>query len=383
MMDASEIEISLVIPCLNEAETLAGCLEKAKEGLREYGTSAEMIVADNGSTDGSVDIARRFGATVVNVEERGYGSALMGGINCARGRFIVMGDADNNHDLTEIPKFVSRLREGFDLVQGCRFESGGGTISSGSMSFVRRHIGNPLLSLLARVWFKVSIHDINCGFRGFTRSLYDRLDLQCTGMEFSPEMIIKASFQKAKVFEIPITHYPDGRTSQTAHNRTIRDGWRTLRFFLMYSPRWLFLIPGLALLAAGSLIYIAWILGALPNDLTSLIQLFVFAGLAILCGYQSILFAVFTKVFATRERLLATNEKFERLFEVINLERALAVSALSIVCGIVFLGLGLFGTQSWGAGALYLSFIGATAIAIGFQTVLSGFFLSILGLKRK
>jgi hypothetical protein len=202
-------------------------------------------------------------------------------------------------------------------------------------------------------------------------------------MEFSPEMIIKASFLKAKLIEIPITHYPDGRISQTAHNRTIRDGWRTLRFFLMYSPRWLFLIPGLALLAAGSLIYVAWIFGALPNDLTSLIQLFVFAGLAILCGYQSILFAVFTKVFATRERLLATNERFERLFEVINLERALAVSALSIVCGIVFLGIGLFGMQSWGANALYLSFIGATAIAIGFQTVLSGFFLSILGLKRK
>ena len=383
MNDVENIEVSLVIPCLNEAETLAACLEKAKAGLRACETRTEIIVADNGSVDDSVRIAEANGAIIVNVAERGYGNALIGGIARARGKFIVMGDADASHDLTEIPKFVQELRTGTDLAQGCRFPAGGGHIHPGSMSLLRKHLGNPLFSWMARKWFRVPVHDVNCGFRGFTRSLYERLDMQCTGMEFSPEMIVKAGFLRANITEVPITHHSDGRIAQPAHNRTIRDGWRTLRFLLMYSPRWLFLIPGMLLVLLGMSTYLLVLFWLGPISTERFIQSVVFAGLAILCGYQSALFAVFTKVFATQERLLAPDERFENLFEVINLERALAVSALSIILGVAFLGSGLAGRTLWIFDPLNLTFIGALAVAVGFQTVLSGFFLSILGLRGR
>lgn len=382
-MDSRNIEISLVIPCLNEADTLQSCLEKAHEGLRRCEADSEIIVADNGSTDDSLAIAKRNGVRVVTAHERGYGSALIAGISAARGEFIIMGDADESHDLKEIPRFVEKLREGYDLAQGCRMPAGGGTITRGSMSFLRRRIGNPLLSLIVRSWFNVPIHDVYCGFRGFTRKLYDRLDQRCTGMEFAPEMIVKAGFHKAKIAEIPITHHADGRISQPPHNRAVRDGWRTLRFFLMYSPRWLFLYPGILLISLGSVVYLLSLFGFFAQDIQTVVQASVFAGLAILCGYQSILFAIFTKLFATREGLLATDERFERIFEVVNLERGLAIAAVSLLCGAIFLIIGLTGTPVLAFDALHFTFLGATAIAIGFQTVLSGFFLSILGLKRK
>jgi glycosyltransferase involved in cell wall biosynthesis len=383
MKDAEQIEVSLVIPCLNEADTLQACLEKAKQGLRACGTHTEIIVADNGSVDASPQIAEENGAIVVNVADRGYGNALIGGISKARGKFIIMGDADTSHDLTEIPKFVEKLRNGVDLAQGCRFPSGGGDITPGSMSFLRRRLGNPVFSWMVRKWFRVPVHDVNCGFRGFHRSLYERMDIQCTGMEFSPEMIVKAGFLGANIAEIPITHHPDGRVSQPAHNRTIRDGWRTLRFLLMYSPRWLFLIPGLLLIALGVSSYLFIVFAARPMSPQRFIQSVVFAGLSILCGYQSVLFAVFTKVFATQERLLARDERFESLFEVINLERTLLVSALSILAGVIFLAFGLAEVGVLIFDPLNSTFIGALAVAVGFQTVLSGFFLSILGLRRR
>lgn len=378
-----EIEISLVIPCLNEADTLDVCLRRAHEGLAAFGSATEIILADNESTDDSRAIAERHGVRVVTAPERGYGNALMCGITAARGRYIVMGDADLSHDLTVLPAFIEKLRTGFDLAQGCRMPSGGGTLFPGSMSFARRTIGNPFLSFIARQWFGVPVHDVNCGFRAFTRELYDRLKMRCTGMEFSVEMIVKAGFQGARVAEVPITHYPDGRISQPAHNRAFRDGWRTLRFFLMYSPRWLFLFPGGALALTGVLVYILSLVGSLQWTSSTKLMASVFAGLAILCGYQSILFAVFTKVFATREGLLAKNERFERLFNIINLERALALSAMAIVSGSALLLGSLMPPGPWGSDTISLALFGATIVAIGFQTVLSGFFLSILGLKSK
>src|SRR5439155_4592494 len=246
--DVQETEVSIVIPCLNEADTLAICIRKAIAAMERHRIAGEVIVADNGSTDGSVEIARREGARVVSVTTRGYGAALMGGIDAAAGRFIVMGDADDSYDFSDIPRFVEKLRQGYELVQGCRLESGGGRVLPGAMPFLHRWFGNPLFSFLARRWFHAPIHDVYCGLRGFTRELYERLQQRCTGMEFATEMIIKASLQGARILDVPVTLHPDGRRAHAPHLRTFRDGWRTLRFFLLFSPRWLFLVPGSVLI---------------------------------------------------------------------------------------------------------------------------------------
>src|SRR5208282_2452815 len=230
--DAHEIELSVVIPCLNEADTLADCVRTAQTAIRENRIAGEVIVADNGSNDGSVEIAVKLGARLVHVPAKGYGSALMGGIAAARGRFIIMGDADGSYDFTEIPRLVEKLRQGYDLVQGCRLSSGGGTIMPGAMPTLHRWIGNPIFSLIASNWFDSPIHDVYCGLRGFTKEHYARLGQKCTGMEFATEMIIKSSSLSAKIAEVPITLHPDGRKSHPPHLRTFRDGWRTLRFFL-------------------------------------------------------------------------------------------------------------------------------------------------------
>lgn len=381
--NSNNIEVSIVIPCLNEADTLENCLVRANKALQNCTNNGEIIVADNNSTDESAEIALQNGAKVVLVKEKGYGNALMGGINAAGGKFIVMGDADESHDLLEIPKFIEKLREGFDIAQGCRFPSGGGKISSGSMSFLHRRIGNPFFSLIVRRWFNAPIHDVYCGFRAFTRDFYDRLDQRCTGMEFAPEMIIKASFLKAKIAEVPITHHPDGRKSHPPHLRTFRDGWRTLRFFLMYSPRWLFLLPGILLVLAGIAAYLLLVLGFINGSINAQIQTAIFGTLAILCGYQSILFAIFTKVFAINEGLLPDDERVSRFFEIVNLERGLTVASMTFLVGLIFLILGFLHLEVFFLEFLHFIFIGATMIAVGFQTILSGFFTSILGMKRK
>ena len=239
------------MPCLNEADTLAACIGKARRALNEQEISGEIIVADNGSTDGSQTIATRLGARLVNVRDKGYGSALMGGIVAARGKYIVMGDADDSYDFLETPKFVEKLREGFDLVQGCRLPSGGGVVKPGAMPFLHRAWGNPMFSFLARWWFKSPLHDVYCGLRGFRKDVYYLLDQRCTGMEFATEMIIKASLYGAKIAEVPITLHPDGRRDHAPHLRTFRDGWRTIRLFFICSPRWLFFVPGHHVDSAG------------------------------------------------------------------------------------------------------------------------------------
>src|SRR6266571_5040590 len=245
------IEVSVVIPCLNEEDTLARCVEKARRALREHNIAGEIVVADNGSTDSSRAIAERQGTRVIMVNEPGYGSALMGGIAVATGRFVIIGDADDSYDFLEIPKIVEKLREGFDLVQGCRLPAGGGSVRRGAMPFLHRWVGNPFFSFLVRKWFNAPINDVYCGLRGFTKAMYRRLDQRCTGMEFATEMIIKASLHGEKIAEVPITLYPDRRTSHAPHLKTFRDGWRTFRYFLMCSPRRLFLVPGSAFIAFG------------------------------------------------------------------------------------------------------------------------------------
>ncbi len=389
MTDGQQVEVSIVMPCLNEADTLEACIVKAQSAFQQHHIDGEVVVADNGSTDGSPDIARQLGARVVPVVAKGYGNALMGGISAARGRFIIMGDADDSYDFLEVPKFVEKLRQGCELVQGCRLPSGGGTVQPGAMPFLHRWLGNPVFSLLARWWFGAPIHDVYCGMRGFTRAFYERLDQRCTGMEFATEMIIKASLFGAKIGEVPITLHPDGRKAHAPHLKTFRDGWRTIRFFLLCSPRWLFLLPGVALVALGLIGYALALPGLRIGPATFDAHTLLFASLAILCGYQSMLFAIFSKTFGIREGFLPDDPRLNRFFQIVNLERGLIVSVLAMMIGLALL---LMAVNQWRlvnfghldyARTMRLVVPGATLTALGFQTLLSSFFVSILGMHRR
>lgn len=383
------MEVSVVIPCLNEADTLAVCIEKAQRALRQHHIDGEIVIADNGSTDGSQEIARSLDARVVDVAAKGYGNALMGGIAAARGRFVIMGDADDSYDFLDVPRFVEKLREGYDLVQGCRLPTGGGRVLPGAMPFLHRWWGNPMFSKLARWWFKAPVNDVYCGLRGFTRTLYERLDQRCVGMEFATEMIIKSSLHRARIAEIPITLHPDGRTSHPPHLRSFRDGWRTLRFFLMYSPRWLFLVPGLLLILAGLVGYGVAMPGLTIGGVTFDAHTILFASLAILCGYQSIIFSIFTKTFAISERLLPEDPRLKRFFEIVNLERGLLLGVGALLIGIMLLACAVDQWRSVEFGRLDYSHTmrwvipGATLTALGFQTVLSSFFVNILMMRKR
>jgi glycosyltransferase involved in cell wall biosynthesis len=383
------VELSVVMPCLNESDTIASCVSAAVGTLREHGISGEVIVADNGSTDGSQEIADSLGARVVAVSEKGYGSALMGGIAASRGRFILMGDADDSYDFREIPAFLRKLREGYDLVQGCRLPSGGGTVMPGAMPFLHRWWGNPMFSFLARGWFNAPVQDVYCGLRGFTRAHYERLAQRCTGMEFATEMIIKTSLLDADVAEVPITLRMDGRKAHAPHLRTFRDGWRTLRFFMLYSPRWLFLMPGAFLILLGILGYGIALPGLHIGHIKFDVHTLLFASLALIAGYQSIVFALFTKVFAISERMLPEDPRLTRLARVFNLEAGLLAGVVGMLAGFGLLAGAISQWWSVNFGPLDYSHTmrwvipGVTLTTLGFQTVLSSFFLSVLGMKRR
>lgn len=384
-----EMELSFVIPCLNEADTLGICIQKAQRILQEHNISGEIIVADNGSKDGSQEIATSMGARIENIETKGYGYALMGGIAAANGKYIIMGDADDSYDFLEAPKFVSKLRNGFDLVQGCRLPSGGGKVKPGAMPILHRWVGNPMFSLLARKWFRAPIHDIYCGMRGFTKELYNNLNQRCTGMEFATEMIIKATHARANITEVPITLHPDGRKAHTPHLRTFIDGWRTLRFFLMYSPRWLFLIPGTLLILLGFIGYGIALPGFSIKGVTFDAHTLLFASLSVICGYQSILFAIFTKTFAITAKLLPEDRYMDWFFKIVNLERGLIAGSVAVLIGLLLLMAAVnewrikeFGPLNYSQ-TMRLVIPGVTLVTIGFQTILSGFFVSILGMKRQ
>lgn len=386
---AKEVELTVVMPCLNEADTLAACITKAQVAIAQHGIAAEIIVADNGSTDGSVGIAQNMGAKVVHVTQKGYGNALMGGIAAARGKYVIMGDADDSYDFGEIPRLVAKLREGNDLVQGCRLPAGGGRVMPGAMPFLHRWWGNPMFSFLCRWWFKTPIHDVYCGLRGFTKDLYDRLDQRCVGMEFATEMIIKASLCHEKIAEVPITLHPDGRKSHAPHLRSFRDGWRTLRFFMMYSPRWLFLVPGILLILAGLAGYALALPGVRISGVLFDAHTLLFASLFLLLGYQSVLFAIFTKTFAITEHLLPPDPKMDRFFQIVNLERGLIAGMVATVAGCALLAWAVRQWVAVGFGNLNypdtmrLVVPGTTLAALGVQTILSGFFVSILGMARR
>ena len=389
MNDASPVELTVLMPCLNEAETLGRCVEKARAGIAKSGVKGEVLIADNGSTDRSVEIAEQLGARVVPVAAKGYGSALRGGIEAARGKWIVMGDADDSYDFSAIAPFVEKLTQGADLVMGCRMPRGGGTIMPGAMPWKHRWIGNPMLSAIGRSFFKCPAHDFHCGLRAFSKAAIGRLNLQTTGMEFASEMVISATLQGLRMDEVPITLHKDGR-SRPPHLRSWRDGWRHLRFMLLYSPRWLFLYPGLLLMFVGAAAGL-WLypgprtMGGVNFDIHTLL----YAVFAILIGFQSVIFAIFTKVFAISEGLLPQDPRVDRVFRVITLEVGLVVGVLLLLLGF---GGSLHAVHSWSstmfgplqpAVTLRTILPSVLALMLGAQTVFSSFFLSVLGLRRR
>ncbi len=313
----------------------------------------------------------------------------MGGVTAASGKYIIMGDADDSYDFSQLTPFLTKLRDGYDLVQGCRLPGGGGKVNPGAMPLSHRWVGNPFFSFLARSWFNAPVHDIYCGMRGFTKSIFERLDQRCTGMEFATEMIIKASLNNLKIAEVPITLYRDGRQTRAPHLKTVRDGWRTLRFFLICSPRWLFLIPGLLLIVLGIVGYGVALPGLTFGGVTFDAHTLLFASLALLCGFQAVVFAVLTKLFATTEGLLPRDPRLERAFDYFTLETGLAAGVLALIAGCSLLLTAVLIWRATGWGRLDYSQVmrfvipGATLTALGFQAVLSSFFMSILGMKRK
>jgi hypothetical protein len=384
--EPEDIELSVVMPCLNEAETLATCIRKAQGSLRDLGIRGEVVVADNGSTDGSPDIARRLGARVVAVAEKGYGNALLGGIRAARGRYVIMGDADDSYDFTDLGPFVEKLRAGCDLVMGNRFQGG---IKTGAMPPLHRYLGNPVLTGIGRLFFRSPSGDFHCGLRGFSKTAVERMGLRTTGMEFASEMVVKATLLGMRVAEVPTTLSPDGR-SRPPHLRSWRDGWRHLRFLLLYCPRWLFLYPGAALMVAG-LLTGGWLLpgprivGGVRLD----VHTFLYSASAVLLGFQAVTFAVFTDRFAATEGLRPADPTLARLFPFVTLETGLVVGG-----GLVLAGLAgsMLAVVSWGRVAfgdldpttmLRAVVPSATALTLGVQVVLTSFFLSILNLARR
>ncbi len=380
----AEIELSVVMPCLNEAETLATCITKAQQAMREAKISGEVVIADNGSTDGSQEIAKRLGARVVAVKEKGYGSALRGGIAAARGRYVIMGDADDSYNFLDIPRFVQRLREGFDLVMGNRFKGG---IMPGAMPWKHRWIGNPVLTAIGRLFFRCPSGDFHCGLRGFSKAAYQQMGLCTSGMEFASEMVIKSTLMGLKITEIPTVLSPDGR-SRAPHLRSWRDGWRHLRFMLLFSPRWLFLIPGLSLIVVGALA-VLWLLGG-PRSIGPVkldIHTLLVAGFACLLGYQLVVFAAFTKVFAITEGLHPPNRLMNRLFRYLTLETGVVSGLVTSIAGAVLLGIAVWSWRAAGFGSLdpvvtMRQVIPAVLLmTLGVETIFVSFFLSILGMR--
>jgi len=373
------------MPCLNEAETLATCIQKAQSAIEKDGLSAEIIVADNGSTDGSQAIAKELGARLVPVERKGYGSALIGGIQAARGEFVIMGDADDSYDFTAIAPLIARLRDGCDLVVGNRFLGG---IEPGAMPWSHRWIGNPVLTFISRVFFHTPVGDAHCGLRGFRKDAFERMKLRATGMEFASEMVIKASLKGMSIAEVPVSLRPDGR-SRPPHLRTWRDGWRHLRFMLLFSPRWLFLYPGLALFGVGVVLSALLLAGPLHVAGVRLdVHTLLVAGFLALIGYQLVLFAVFTKIFAVRTGFHPPHPMLEVVFRYVTLEVGLATGSLMVLTGFVGLVLAVASWGSVGFGNLDPSLTmrevipAVVLLALGTQTVFASFFISILSIDR-
>jgi glycosyltransferase involved in cell wall biosynthesis len=374
------------MPCLNEAETIAVCIKKAQGYMERRGISGEVLIADNGSTDGSQAIAEGLGARVVAIAEKGYGSALLGGIKAARGRYVIQGDADDSYDFSDLDLFIEKLREGYALVMGNRFKGG---IKPGAMPPLHRYLGNPVLTGFGRLFFNSPVGDFHCGLRGFDRQAVMGLGLTSSGMEFASEMVVKATLQGLKIAEVPTTLSPDGR-SRAPHLRSWRDGWRHLRFLLLFSPRWLFLYPGASLMAVG-LGSMIWLLPG-PRQLGGLtldVHTLVYSAAAIVCGFQAVAFAVFAKIYAINAGLLPADPRIAKLGDLFSLEIGLIIGALLLLGG---LGVSIFAVEFWGRSefgdldptvSMRIVLPGATALILGLQIIFSSFFFSVLELSRR
>lgn len=382
-----EPELTVLMPCLNEAETLASCIRKADACIERLGLAAEVVVADNGSTDGSQRIAEAAGARVVDVPVRGYGAALYHGAKAARGRYLIMGDADDSYDFSRLDGFLEQLRGGADLVMGNRFLGG---IRPGAMPWKNRYIGNPILSAIGRLFFRSPARDFHCGLRGVSRDAFDRMNLQTTGMEFASEMVIKATLIGLRIAEVPTTLDKDGR-NRPPHLRPWRDGWRHLRFMLLYCPRWLFLYPGWTLVLAG----VAAGLGLLVTELVRgrhvrfEAHALLAASVAVLLGFQGVAFAFCSRIYALNEGLLPEDKTLERMFRRYTLETGLAAGALLFGLGSAGALCAATGWTPSGAGLLdarermLVAIPAAVAVCLGGQVVLTSFLLSFLGLGRR
>jgi glycosyltransferase involved in cell wall biosynthesis len=373
-------ELSIVMPCLNEAETIGDCIAKAKSFINNYQLNAEVVVADNGSTDGSQQIAIESGAWVVHVENKGYGSALIGGIEAARGKYIIMGDSDGSHDLENLQDYIEKLRQGYELVVGNRFKGG---IEKNAMSFMHRYIGNPILSGMGRIFFRSKIRDFHCGLRGFTKEAFRKMDLRTSGMEFASEMIVKSTLKDLKITEVATRMLPSGR-SREPHLRTFRDGWRHLRFLFLFSPRWLFLYPGFLLIFIGVFINVALLPGSKFNlDIHTML----YGSVLIIVGVQGVSFAILTKVFAVQEQLLPEHRKLNFLLKHATLEKGILIGVLLFLIGFLGVIFSLFLLERGWFKDLSISqtmrvvITSATLIIVSAQVIFSSFFYSILGMK--
>ena len=384
-MNVPEVELTILMPCLNEEATIGICISKGFEFIRKNNIQGEILIADNGSTDQSIRIAEKLGARVVHVTEKGYGNALSAGINSALGKYIIMGDSDDSYDFTDLMTFLEKLREGYDLVMGNRFTGG---IQEGAMPFLHRYIGNPVLSFIGRIFFRIPIRDFHCGLRGFNRDKILKIQLNTTGMEFASEMVVKSALNQLRITEVPTRLSKDGRDHQP-HLNTWRDGWRHLRFLLIYSPRWLFLYPGIVFMLFGIvlsmiLVFQALAIGHIRLDVDTL----VYSSSTIIIGFQFISFFIFSKTFAINNRLLPLSRNFDGIKKYFTLERGLITGIVLLVMG---LGLTIYAFSFWGKASFgnldpvkVLRYVipGSTLLILGVQIILNSFFLSILDLKK-
>jgi glycosyltransferase involved in cell wall biosynthesis len=381
----SSKKLTILMPCLNEAETITTCITKAREFITIHNIDGEILIADNGSTDGSVELAREAGARVIQVSDRGYGNALLGGLNAANGKYIIMGDADDSYDFSNLAEFIQALDDGFDLVMGNRFKGG---IRPKAMPGLHRYIGNPILSWIGRLFFESAIGDYHCGLRAFRKDAIRKLELQTTGMEFASEMVVKASLKGLRITEVPTVLYPDGR-SRPSHLQTWSDGWRHLRFLLIYSPRWLFLYPGLLLMVLGFLISV-WLLpgprkiGEIILDINTLL----FGSFFVLLGLQAVLFYIYSRVFSSSVGFLPQEEE-DNFQKMLSLERGIMLGfsmmilgILSSIGAIIYWSRNQFGPIDPTL-SLRWAIPGVVMFAMGIQILFSSFFISILQTKRK
>jgi glycosyltransferase involved in cell wall biosynthesis len=383
----NEIELSVVMPCLNEAETIAICISKANNWLNQNNIKGEVVIGDNGSTDGSQAIAKSLGAKVIHVGKKGYGSALMGAIEASYGKYVIMGDSDDSYDFGNLTSYIQELRKGYDLVLGNRYKGG---IHKGAMPFLHRYLGNPVLSFIGRLFFKSKARDFHCGLRGFRQDIISVLNLRTTGMEFASEMVVKATIYNLKITEVPTTLSPAGR-SRPPHLRTWRDGWRHLRFLLIYSPRWLFIIPGIFLMLFGLILSLLII--QKPFNIIGNIQLdtntLLYAGAFTIVGYQSFIFGIFTRVYAEQIGFLPQNDKLIKWLEMVSLEKGLIVGLFIFFAGIsgTIYSLSLWNNVHFGQldypSILRIVIPSVVAIILGMQTLLSSFFISVLNVNIK